>query len=316
MFIDLPTSAAEMHPTLSKSVVEHRAKESAVLTVKLTRIMQAAEAALPDADLGFNEPLGFGLLHHALYQAATAARERDPSRIDDLITLVGTMSSTPQDRSVLCVAPASLCRQVDDKRFGSPVQAMTAAAVEGTAAPTPLLDHMVCLLDDADLLGWVREGASCLVLCDKLAGAEGDGAFSYSVGILPHTVFTDWCDNAAVLGECLLHEAGHCWLNMALATADERLPPETIGYSPWKDTDRPAFAMIHSGFAFGLVCAFLEVHVDTLSLTDQQRRYCEVRSQVERSRLRKARPAIEKSLALLRNEHIAELVARLAFATP
>jgi len=305
-----------VHEHLSELVERDRAERRAALGESLAKLLAAAGADDPDiARMGVEWPLGYSLLHHALYHASSAARDREPRRVADMCDLVTAMRDLPRDPG-LCVAPASACRRVVDPRFSSPVYAVTGDAISAAAAPNDLLDQTLCLLAEANLLSWVREGCGCLVLCDQMDGSDGAGAFSYSVGIMPHTVFTDWLDDAVVVAECLLHESAHCWLNMVITACDERFPTEPVGFSPWKNVDRPAFGLIHAGLAFGLVATFLESHVDNPSLTDDQRKYCEVRSQVERIRLRQATEGITKALSHVRSPSVAELVSSIAFSNP
>jgi hypothetical protein len=301
---------------VSTEVSAFRADRGRTLGVKLAGIMAAAGATDLDIDeLGLDRPVGYAVLHHALYQAAVAARERDVGRIAEITSLLTCLPNIGTAEYPLCVAAAQDCHLTEDSRFGSPVYALTAKAVQGASAPEQLLADMVRLLDTSGQLSWVREGGSAFVLRDRLAPGAEQGAFSYSVGILPYTIFTDWPDDPVVLGECLLHESVHSWLNVALAWADEKLPAEPVGYSPWKGVDRPAFGLIHAGLAFGVVSAFLEKIHDQPGLEPDQRRYCEVRSNVERIRLGQARSAVEKALSFVQNQEIAGLVARYAFAS-
>jgi HEXXH motif-containing protein len=315
MIVDLTAHQQRrpVHESLSKLVSQDRAERSLALGESLRTIL-AAGGGTGTVPPGLDQPMGFGLLHHALYHAATAARERDPQRVDNMRELVGAIATAPVEHAALCVVPAAACQRIVDARFASPVYAVTAEAIDADAAPGRLLDDAVRLLVRADKLGWVREGGAVLVLCDELDGSDGTGAFSYSIGILPYTVFTDWLDDPVVLAECLLHESAHCWLNMVLTACDEHFPAEPVGFSPWKGVDRPAFGLIHAGLAFGLVASFLETHIDNAALTDDQRKYCEVRSQVERIRLRQARDGITKALSFVRSTEVAGLIAGIAFA--
>jgi hypothetical protein len=305
-----------VHESLSRLVEQDRAKRGAALGASLAKLLATAgnTSGIDVSTLGVDQPLAYSLLHHALYHATSAARELEPQRVADMQGLVTSMDGIPADGPGLCVVPASACRHIADPRFSSPVYAVTAEAIAADAAPGRLLDDTIGLLAAANMLGWVREGGACLVLRDELDGTDGSGAFSYSIGILPHTIFTDWLDDAVVLAECMLHEGAHCWLNMVLTACDEHFPAEPVGFSPWKGVDRPAFGLIHAGLAFGLVAAFLEAHADNPTLRDEQRKYCEIRSQVERIRLRQGKEGIAKALSYVRSSEVVELISSIAFA--
>ncbi|MFI1742579.1 aKG-HExxH-type peptide beta-hydroxylase [Streptomyces sioyaensis] len=71
-----------------------------------------------------------------------------------------------------------------------------------------------------------------------------DTLFRWSITRLPGTVFTDYTNHPVVLARDLIHEAGHQWLNDALALAQAVLPDEVTFYSPWRATQRPVPAPV------------------------------------------------------------------------
>jgi HEXXH motif-containing protein len=117
----------------------------------------------------------------------------------------------------------------------------------------------------------------CLLRCKKL-GATLD---SWTISRLPGTIFTDHTGEAAILARDLIHEAGHNWLNDALAALEIKLDPEKSFFSPWKHTNRPAFGFLHACWAFPLTMIFAASVLDRL--TERVREYLSVylRQQVE-----------------------------------
>ncbi|MCP2337544.1 aKG-HExxH-type peptide beta-hydroxylase [Actinomadura rupiterrae] len=79
---------------------------------------------------------------------------------------------------------------------------------------------------------------------------------SWTVSRLPGTLFTDYSTEPAVLTRDLIHEAGHNWLNDALAADGIKLDDAPAFPSPWKQSDRPAFGFLHACWAFPLTMIY------------------------------------------------------------
>lgn len=81
---------------------------------------------------------------------------------------------------------------------------------------------------------------------------------SYTFDFLPGTVVLNWTDEPLRLGETLVHEATHSWLNESLES--EGVAFEDGGdlfHSPWKNEDRPVFGIVHAALAFANVIQYL-----------------------------------------------------------
>lgn len=79
---------------------------------------------------------------------------------------------------------------------------------------------------------------------------------SWTISRLPGTIFVDHVGEPAILARDLIHEAGHNWLNDALAALEIKIDEEASFFSPWKDTHRPAFGFIHACWAFPLTMIY------------------------------------------------------------
>ncbi|MBY8862382.1 hypothetical protein K7711_38330 [Nocardia sp. CA2R105] len=79
---------------------------------------------------------------------------------------------------------------------------------------------------------------------------------SWAISRLPGTVFLDHVGDPTILARDLVHEAGHNWLNDALAAAGIGLDDGKTWNSPWKNTHRPTFGFLHSCWAFPLTMLF------------------------------------------------------------
>jgi len=252
--------------------------------------------------------VSFSLLHHALYEIERATDERDAQRLRDAFAVARASEDfLDADGAFFLAFGAGSCRRTDDERFGSTVYSVSTQAL---AADDHRLGELVEQATEAVIRsGYERYlvyGLGIVVLCER--SERGGTAFSYSLGAFPYTVFTDWADDATILGECLVHEGAHSWLNAALAAAGERLPPEPLAYSPWKETERPAYGLIHAGLAFSILTSYFRFSATSELASDDTRRYCEIREDVERRRVTLAREGLERALSCLKSEEIAEVI--------
>lgn len=203
---------------------------------------------------------------------------------------------------------AADCNATDDPRFRSKVYFATPRALAAKdSAVGALVDDAVALVARAGFLSYVAEGLGILILCRRVP-STGGAAFSYNLGALPHTVFTDWSDDPHVVGECLLHESVHAWLNAVLSAAGEQLPSAPLAYSPWKESKRPAFGLIHAGFAFSILTSYFRATMATERVSGGTQRYCQVRADIERRRLTAAHGGVEEALSFVRSQDIADLI--------
>ena len=93
---------------------------------------------------------------------------------------------------------------------------------------------------------------TCLLRTKQL----GDTLDSWTITRLPGTVFLDHVSDPVVLARDLVHEAGHNWLNDALAATACKISDDELFYSPWKQTPRPAFGFLHACWAFPLTMIY------------------------------------------------------------
>ncbi|MQS39039.1 aKG-HExxH-type peptide beta-hydroxylase [Streptomyces katsurahamanus] len=195
------------------------------------------------------------LAHHALEGAEAAARADDAATFDWYVAhpdAGATAISIPVDTRVV-VAPvlADLPRSAISE---------TPYYVLGPGAE-PAQSHLRGLAADAyasaaragfgDLLA-----AHAVVLCLLRTKSLGETLDSWTISRLPGTVFMDHVDDPVVLARDLIHEAGHNWLNDALAATGCKISDTAHFHSPWKQTTRPAFGFLHACWAFPLTMLF------------------------------------------------------------
>jgi len=201
-----------------------------------------------------SEALDYCLYHHVLEGADRAARVGDTAAFtwyglhrDAGATAI--LTSTPvgprvvisPDMTALLRSPATetpyFVLSQDTVSAPPALAAMTAGACASATGFAQLLaDHAA-------------------VICLLRARQLGDALGSWTISRLPGTVFTDHTGDPAILGRDLVHEAGHNWLNDALAATACGIPAGDY-YSPWKGTARPAFGFIHACWAFPLTMIY------------------------------------------------------------
>ncbi|GAA0396878.1 HEXXH motif-containing putative peptide modification protein [Streptomyces luteireticuli] len=104
-----------------------------------------------------------------------------------------------------------------------------------------------------------------VVLCLLRRKRLGETLDSWSITRLPGTVFCDYTDEPAVLARDLVHEAGHSWLNDALAAVHAKIDDEVRFPSPWKRAPRPAYGFLHACWSFPLMMLYTAAVLDRCS---------------------------------------------------
>ncbi|WP_052069386.1 aKG-HExxH-type peptide beta-hydroxylase [Streptacidiphilus albus] len=204
-------------------------------------------------------PITHAIAHHLLEGAEQAAHDRDEDLFAwyrrtgtrDLAYLLATGAAGTSTHLLLNPDHRDLLRsplsetayylvRPDTAQAETVARDLLPAALDSAAEHGfgPLLEQhapVICLLEHRDL---------------------ADALFSWSITRLPGTVFTDYTDHHEILARDLIHEAGHHWLNDALALAAAELPEDVTFYSPWRRTERPVFGFLHACWAFSLTMIY------------------------------------------------------------
>ncbi|MEV5574484.1 HEXXH motif-containing putative peptide modification protein [Spirillospora sp. NPDC052269] len=246
--------------------------------------------------------------HHLLEGARRAATCRDGGRLSwyqetvlhDLIHLT-SMNSGMGMRLLLNPAPSRLLQ--------SPISdtAYYLIAPETWPAPTALHGLLATALTSAQKHGFgnlVDQHAPIICLLEQRDLRTT--LFSWSITRLPGTVFTDYTTTAEVLARDLIHEAGHHWLNEALAMETVALPDDITFYSPWRAERRPAFGFLHACWAFSLTTIYSAAAFNDAS--PPARAFLADYLAEQRWLLRAALPAFTEAAALLTSALLQERV--------
>lgn len=211
-----------------------------------------------DASNPTGQAITHAIAHHLLEGAEQAAHDRDAA------LLAWYRRTGTRDLACLLAAGAPrsahlLLTPAKDELLRSPLSETAYYLVRPDTAPAEHSKHklLATALDSAAEYGFgpllaLHAPVVCLLEHRDLA----DTLFSWSITRLPGTVFTDYTSHPEVFARDLVHEAGHHWLNDALALAEAVLPDEVTFYSPWRATQRPVFGFLHACWAFSLTMLY------------------------------------------------------------
>ncbi|MGI5151694.1 aKG-HExxH-type peptide beta-hydroxylase [Plantactinospora sp. CA-294935] len=247
----------------------------------------------------------YALLHHFTYAITAAVRER---RLDDArdLTQRWETASTASGTSLLPghdvrVVAADDCERSDDDRYESPLflhldpASRTVPSAPWSGAGEAIqragLDHFITSVTGVVVTLQVR--------------GRRDTTQSYALKALPGTIFIDVVQDPVRLGELILHESAHTLLNEIFAACGVDLDPEARWYSPWKQAYRPAYGLLHAGFAFGVLQKYFEFHA---AASDRPSAYARVRAEIGAEQWDLARGSVRDALAEVRDERVASLL--------
>lgn len=230
---------------------------------------------------GISSAAKYCLAHHTLEGAETAARAGDTATFDWYTAhpdAGAATSCTPTAAGARVVVAPSLTGLPRSPISETPYYLLG----PGTEpAPPYLRDLASDAYDTATDAGFGDLLAGhAVVLCLLRTKSLGDTLDSWTISRLPGTVFMDHVGDPVVLARDLIHEAGHNWLNDALAATGCKVNDEALFQSPWKKTMRPAFGFLHACWAFPLTMLYTahalnntagDLHRFLTAYLDQQR---------------------------------------------
>ncbi|MFE2728836.1 aKG-HExxH-type peptide beta-hydroxylase [Kitasatospora sp. NPDC059327] len=205
----------------------------------------------------------YAAAHHVLEGAESAARTRDAARF-------GWYAANPDAGARTLATPTAAGPRVivapDLTRLPTSPISDTPYYVLGPdsgAAPRPLQDLTAAAYSTADTAGFGDLlAAHAAIVCLLRTKTLGQTLDSWTITRLPGTIFTDHTGDPVVLARDLIHEAGHNWLNDALTATRDKISDTERFFSPWKNTDRPAFGFLHACWSFPLTMIYTARIID------------------------------------------------------
>ncbi|MFY1576721.1 aKG-HExxH-type peptide beta-hydroxylase [Verrucosispora sp. WMMD703] len=247
----------------------------------------------------------YALMHHFTYAITAAVRER---RLDDARDLVQRWAAVDAASGVpllpghdVRIVAADSCARSDDDRYESPLfldlepdrQAVPSApwSAAGEAIKRAGFDHFITSVTGVVVTMQLR--------------ADRDTTQSYALKALPGTIFIDVVQDPVRLGELILHESAHTLLNEIFAACGVELDPEARWFSPWKQAYRPAYGLLHAGFAFGVLQKYFEYHA---AADERPSAYARIRAEIGSEQWDLARGSVRDALTEVRDERVASLL--------
>ena len=245
--------------------------------------------------------LPYAALQHLFYLVKVACAERDSEAVGELLAAWrrADVESSLRARPFL-VVPRGECQTVADGGFDSPLHLVPPTRI-GTpgSADVDRFAEPLALLRDKGFGAWIDDFVGIVVTLARRG--PSDPTESYTVSALPGTVFVDTPDEPVRMGELLLHEGAHTWLNDALGALGESLPRGARYYSPWKATERPAYGILHAIFAFSQMTRYFAAMADDPGVSAYGRTYCSERLRVEVATLREALPQAREVMSFVQD---------------
>jgi hypothetical protein len=197
------------------------------------------------------------LAHHVLEGAEAVARDNQATALDwyrSHLDANALSISVPTDVGPRVVVAPRLDRLPSSGISDTPYYVL---GPETITAPLELQQIVVTACSFAVAAGFGELlGAHAVVICLLRQRSLSDSLSSWTISRLPGTVFCDHVGDPILLARDLIHEAGHNWLNDALAATRCSVSDQASFYSPWKNTPRPVFGFLHACWAFPLTMIY------------------------------------------------------------
>jgi hypothetical protein len=305
------TELQRTHAALRDTLFAARAAREAKIISALRRLAESFE---PCERWSKVPAARYALLHHTLYEALGAAQDKDDQRADKALATWSGLSLPNETTRLLNLCGSTLVLRGEDLQprpdgfYGSTPYVVTGPLPASRPLP-PVLPKALSRVADCDVALFMDPPPGLIVLLDHKNPDEA--VTSYTLAGFPATVFTDWSNSTLRLGDSILHESIHCWMNEALKACGENLPAEITVYSPWKDAQRPVFNFLHAVMAFGGLVCYYGRALYTQTLNDWEQDYCTHRLREEVSRLHQVTHDVSRALEFVKTAQLRQLIASL-----
>ncbi|GAA3117213.1 hypothetical protein GCM10010521_01170 [Streptomyces rameus] len=258
--IEAAASVTSLQAELTARLVAHRSERARTLLASLRTLAPATDLDGPD---GPPDAFDNAVLHHAFQQARIAARTRDADRARRAVRLWQNRAVLRAEAVQTAVGPVMVVRAADcdavaDDRLGSRMYLLGTSPGQEAAERERIARTLNAAVDAALTVGGEVLRSSTAVVIWTEAVPLGATCRSYTFDFLPGTVVLNWTDEPLRLGETLVHEATHSWLNESFESEGVVFTDDGPRFhSPWKNEDRPVFGIVHAALAFANVIQYL-----------------------------------------------------------
>lgn len=171
---------------------------------------------------------------------------------------------------------------------------------QGFQGVTPAYLEQSCqFIKQTQFLPLVEQAGSIIVHLQK---QDNDDDLTAYTTQFQSIIYTDWSNNPLTYAESIVHESAHSLLNYYIETLNVKMP-STSYWSPWRQTNRPAFGVLHGIWAFSHVYHFY----NRLATAENREEY-QQRAEREKKDLLFVRDSLEAILEDIGSEQLRELV--------
>ena len=258
--LNTDTSLERQQSELTAALVGERADRQRAILTSLGSLIPGVELT---GGSGAPDAFDNAVLHHAFQQAQLAARTQDAARALRAVRLWQQRDALRARAVQTAVGPvlvvdAADCTPVEDDRLGSRMYLLDEPTGSGAAADRGTAEVLNAAVDAALATGSEVLRSSTAIVVWTRSIALHEVSHSHTLDFLPGTVVLDWSDQPLRLGETLVHEATHSWLNEAFAAEGVEFAENGPSFhSPWRNEERPAFGIVHAALAFATVIHYL-----------------------------------------------------------
>lgn len=262
--------------------------------------------------LNLDSKVEFALLHHTLHLSKHYSLTQDTDNVLNALTIwkypldtLSTLIRTPLAHII--VVDSQYCVHHDDPNVENPIYTVSKDAPwKEPPLPPKFISNMVECICTTGLQNIVKTSLGVVVIMKHRDFDEG--TISFCVSTLPGTIFIDYTNDTVQTGEWLIHESAHDWLNQCLTALNLKLPLKPTWFSPWKNTQRPAFGILHAVAAFSIGVQYTRYWAKISNISDRTRRYCQFRADSEAQKLKDIKESFSEALELIQNSRIEKIL--------
>jgi 8-oxo-dGTP pyrophosphatase MutT (NUDIX family) len=250
--------------------------------------------------------LGRAILHHAFYKAVLAAESADLELAHDALDLLSSHHDVDDPHAIVQSAFCDLPKYHD---YESPPYLINPRALANSCSPKVknVFTAAVRLISDLNMDQTVTGAFGLVVLLKEKQ--DLDPSDSYTLSGLPGTVYIDTVPSIFRMGEIVLHEASHNWLNDALASFGVQFPKDKQWWSPWRHRPRPTFGILQGCFVFSRLLQYFAKGLGCASLSLSDTAYARKRLAVEHAILQQHQEMFKEVIDLLPQSDLHDLCA-------
>ncbi|WP_052497743.1 MULTISPECIES: HEXXH motif-containing putative peptide modification protein [unclassified Bacillus (in: firmicutes)] len=280
---------------------------------EVSKLINKLDNKLLESTYSLPQSLKYSLIYHTIYNLQLSLKQGHTEEVQNVLDLWkcnNFLKRSVKDKSNekdFLVVDAATCVVDENSNLLSKAYIVNKEALCSTLPiKNSLIESALELISSSGNSHYLEAGLNILILINEKQLL--DTTNSYSIKLLPGTVFTDWTNHDFRLAEAILHESVHNWLNECLDMYGEDLSSSKMWFSPWKNEDRPAFGIVHACMAFSVLSRYFAKLIDDSNISDLARNYAKVRLETEVKNLYDHKEDIYECISLIREDTLRDIV--------